>query len=184
MEFFDMNLTNDSSLLLHAIHSLFYWRILHKTILYCSFKTPDKKFRKKRNLGSIHQNFVELKNQTKTRVWEDSSLCTETSTKTVVVQEFHLRNSKEDHALFCCRWNWLHPIPHSVNNVMLPLFPLFKSYSPLCAGRHQFKRQPKSVVIFTYSYFVNSTVVHHLYSMVSTRFFLIGWATSFTKILS
>jgi hypothetical protein len=27
MEFLDMNLTKDSSLLLHAIHSPFYWRI-------------------------------------------------------------------------------------------------------------------------------------------------------------
>ncbi len=27
MEFLDINVTKDSSLLLHAIHSLFYWRI-------------------------------------------------------------------------------------------------------------------------------------------------------------
>ncbi len=27
MEFLDINLTRDSSLLLHAIHILFYWRI-------------------------------------------------------------------------------------------------------------------------------------------------------------
>jgi hypothetical protein len=30
------------SILLHAIHSLFYWRILQKTMLYSGFKTPYK----------------------------------------------------------------------------------------------------------------------------------------------
>ncbi len=33
---------------------------------------------------------MRVENQTKTRVWEDSSLCTENSTKNAV-QEFHLR---------------------------------------------------------------------------------------------
>jgi hypothetical protein len=32
MEFLDINLTKDLSLLLHGIHSPFYWQILHKTI--------------------------------------------------------------------------------------------------------------------------------------------------------
>jgi hypothetical protein len=41
MEFSDMNLTKDSSLLLHAIHNLFYWIFfIQKTILYFGFKTP------------------------------------------------------------------------------------------------------------------------------------------------
>ncbi len=43
MEFLDMNLTKDLSLLLSAIHSLFDWRILRKTILYSGFKTTYKK---------------------------------------------------------------------------------------------------------------------------------------------
>ncbi len=43
MEFLDIKLTKDSSRLLLAIHSLFYWRILKKTILYSGFKNPWKK---------------------------------------------------------------------------------------------------------------------------------------------
>jgi hypothetical protein len=51
--FLDINLTKDSSLLLHAIHSLFYcyWRILKKTILFSGFKNPYKKIRETRRLG-------------------------------------------------------------------------------------------------------------------------------------
>jgi hypothetical protein len=40
MEFLDINLKKDSSLLLHAIHSPFYWKILKKTMLYSGFKNP------------------------------------------------------------------------------------------------------------------------------------------------
>jgi hypothetical protein len=42
MEFLEVNLTKDSSLLLHAIHSPFYWRILMKTILHSGFKNTYK----------------------------------------------------------------------------------------------------------------------------------------------
>ncbi len=42
MEFLDTNLTKYSSLLLHAIHSPFYWRILKKTTLFSCFKNPYK----------------------------------------------------------------------------------------------------------------------------------------------
>ncbi len=38
MKFLDIILTKDLSLLLHAIHSPFYWRILKKTILFSGFK--------------------------------------------------------------------------------------------------------------------------------------------------
>jgi hypothetical protein len=55
MEFLDMNLTKDLSLLLSAIHSLFDWRILQKTILYSGFKTPNKKILETRKLESIHK---------------------------------------------------------------------------------------------------------------------------------
>ncbi len=51
MEFLDMNFTKDSSLLLHAIHSLFYLRILQKTTFYSGFKTPYKKYTKQENEG-------------------------------------------------------------------------------------------------------------------------------------
>ncbi len=34
MEFLDISLTKDSSLLLHAIHSSFYWLILVFTLLW------------------------------------------------------------------------------------------------------------------------------------------------------
>jgi hypothetical protein len=43
MEFLDIGLTIDSSLLLHAFHSPFCWRILKKNIFYSGFKNPDKK---------------------------------------------------------------------------------------------------------------------------------------------
>jgi hypothetical protein len=71
MEFVDISLTKELSLLLHAIHSLFYWRILKKTILFSSFKNPYKKIHETIKLESIH--FVERKkmrveNQRKTRV--------------------------------------------------------------------------------------------------------------------
>ncbi len=49
MKFLDINLTKDSSLFLHAIHSPFYWRILEKTILgYSGFKNPGKNPRNKK----------------------------------------------------------------------------------------------------------------------------------------
>ncbi len=68
----DINLTKDSSLLLHAILSLFYCRILQKTILYSGYKTPYKKSSKQEN-SSLFMNRIL---QTKT-----------------AVQEFHLRES-------------------------------------------------------------------------------------------
>ncbi len=55
MEFLDINLTEDSSLLLHAIHSPFYWADLKKTILFSGFKSPYKKFREARKLEFIHE---------------------------------------------------------------------------------------------------------------------------------
>ncbi len=46
MEFLDINLTKDSSLLLHAIHSPSNWRVLKKTILESIHEQP---FVKKKN---------------------------------------------------------------------------------------------------------------------------------------
>jgi hypothetical protein len=43
MEFLDINLAKGLSLLLHAIHNPFYWRILKKTILFSGFKNPRNK---------------------------------------------------------------------------------------------------------------------------------------------
>ncbi len=65
MKFLEINLTKKNlSLLLHAIHSPFYWRILKKTILFSSFQNFYKKIREERNLESIHEyNFVEWKNE-------------------------------------------------------------------------------------------------------------------------
>jgi hypothetical protein len=50
MKFLDIILKEDSSLLLHAIHSPFYCRILKKTILYTysGFDNPYKEIREKR----------------------------------------------------------------------------------------------------------------------------------------
>ncbi len=55
MQFLDIILTKDSNLLLHAIHSLFYWRILKKTKLFSGFQNPYKKIRETRKLESIHE---------------------------------------------------------------------------------------------------------------------------------
>jgi hypothetical protein len=55
MEFLDISLTKDSSLLLRAIHSPLYLRILKKTILFSCFKNPYKKICEMRRLESIHE---------------------------------------------------------------------------------------------------------------------------------
>ncbi len=49
MEFLVMNFTKDSSLLIHAVHSLFYLRILQKIILYSGFKPSYRKIRETKN---------------------------------------------------------------------------------------------------------------------------------------
>jgi hypothetical protein len=55
IEFLDTILTKIWSLLLHAIQSPFYWRILKKTILFSSFKNPYQTIHEKRKLESIHE---------------------------------------------------------------------------------------------------------------------------------
>ncbi len=49
MEFLDISLTKGSSLLLHAIHSIFYWRILQKAFVFSGFENPYKKSAKQEN---------------------------------------------------------------------------------------------------------------------------------------
>jgi hypothetical protein len=49
MEFLDIILTEDSSLLLHAIQSPFYWRILKKTIFFRGLKNLVQKNAKQEN---------------------------------------------------------------------------------------------------------------------------------------
>ncbi len=44
MEILDINLTEDSGLLLHAIHSPFYWRILRKLYSSLVIKILSKKY--------------------------------------------------------------------------------------------------------------------------------------------
>jgi hypothetical protein len=74
MEFFDVNLTKDSSLFLHAIHSLFYWRIYREPNSTLVFKTHTKKSAKQEN-SSLFMNKIlknrktRVKSQTKTRVF-------------------------------------------------------------------------------------------------------------------
>ncbi len=64
MEFLDIKLTKDSSLLLHAIHIPFYWRILQKNILFYDFKNPLKNSRnKKSRVYSWIAFFVERKDK-------------------------------------------------------------------------------------------------------------------------
>ncbi len=96
MEFLDINLTKYTSLLLHAIHSPFYWQILKKTKLYSGINNRYKKIREISKLESFHDGSILLnkkmrvENQEKTLVFSDSSLCPETSTE-IAVQELHLR---------------------------------------------------------------------------------------------
>ncbi len=49
MEFLDINLTEDSSFFLNAIHGPFYWRI------FFGYKNPYEKIRETRKLESIHE---------------------------------------------------------------------------------------------------------------------------------
>ncbi len=106
MEFLDYILTKDSSFSLYTINRPFFWRILKKIILYSGFNNPYKKSAKQEN-SSLSEKWQKLEsektqvfaqkprlkwhsripcqkmrveNQTKTQVWEYSSLCTETST--------------------------------------------------------------------------------------------------------
>ncbi len=55
LEFLDINWTKDSSLLLHDIHSPFYWRMIKKTILFSGFKNPYKNIREAKKIESISQ---------------------------------------------------------------------------------------------------------------------------------
>jgi hypothetical protein len=73
MEFLDINLKKDLSLLLHSVHSLSTGRFLKKTRLYSGNKNTYKKICETRKIKSIHEDrFVErimrVNNQTKTRV--------------------------------------------------------------------------------------------------------------------
>ncbi len=43
MEFLDINITKDLSLLIHAVHSPFYLRILKKSLLFSGFKISYNK---------------------------------------------------------------------------------------------------------------------------------------------
>jgi hypothetical protein len=53
---FDIGLTKDPlSLLLHSIHSPFYWSILKKTILVSGFESHFKKILGTRKLDSVHE---------------------------------------------------------------------------------------------------------------------------------
>ncbi len=91
MEFLNISLTKVLSLLPHAIHSPFYWRIVKKTTFFSGFKNPIiKKSAKQENSSLLI--FFSVEKQTKTRVWENWSLRPETSIKNVV-QEFPLRDT-------------------------------------------------------------------------------------------
>jgi hypothetical protein len=53
MEFLNINVTKDLSL--HTIHSLFYWQILKKTILFSLVLKSLQKICEPRKLESIHE---------------------------------------------------------------------------------------------------------------------------------
>jgi hypothetical protein len=60
MEFLNVNLIKDSSLLLHATHGPFYWQILQKNYTELRFKKPTKQ----ENIGLVTIfPFVEGKNE-------------------------------------------------------------------------------------------------------------------------
>jgi hypothetical protein len=88
MEFLDINLTKDLIILLHAVHSPFYWRISRRSssslVLIIITKESTKQGNLSLFMNSILQSGkIRLENWTKIRVWvwENSSLCPETSTK-------------------------------------------------------------------------------------------------------
>ncbi len=53
MEFLDIHLTEDTSRLLHAVHSLSTGALLKKTRLYFVFKNTYKKSKKQENLSLL-----------------------------------------------------------------------------------------------------------------------------------
>ncbi len=55
MEFLDNNLTKDLSILLHAIHSPFYWWILKKTRLFCAFSKSLQKNPRNKKTKFFHE---------------------------------------------------------------------------------------------------------------------------------
>jgi hypothetical protein len=57
MEFLDINLTKDSSLLLHVTYSLSLL-LVEKTILFSDFKKPDKKSAKQTNSRLFMNNIL------------------------------------------------------------------------------------------------------------------------------
>jgi hypothetical protein len=52
LEFLDIDLIEDSSLLVPAVHCPFYWRILNKSILFSGFKNSYEKIREKTRVNS------------------------------------------------------------------------------------------------------------------------------------
>jgi hypothetical protein len=58
MKFLDISFTKDSSLVLHAIHSPFYWRILKKPIRYSGFNNPYKNSTIQENLSLFKQGGI------------------------------------------------------------------------------------------------------------------------------
>ncbi len=82
----DINVTKDSSLLLHAIYSPFYRQIFQKTKLFTGFQDPYQKSAKQENSrlfmnGILWNGKMRVENQTKLAFEE---------TKNAVL-EFHLR---------------------------------------------------------------------------------------------
>ncbi len=70
MKFLDISLIKDSSILLHAIHSPFYLRILKTTILCSGFNKPYKKSAKNSSLfmnSVLYKGEMRVENLTKTR---------------------------------------------------------------------------------------------------------------------
>jgi hypothetical protein len=73
MKFLDISFTKDSSLLLHAIHSPFYWWILKKIILLSSFKNPYQKFAKQ-EASTLFKNRILLNGKLRVENRKNSSL--------------------------------------------------------------------------------------------------------------
>ncbi len=70
MQFLDITLTKDSSLLLYDVHSPFYWRIFKKIVLFSGFKNSYKKIRETRELYFLERKIWLVENQTKTWIWD------------------------------------------------------------------------------------------------------------------
>jgi hypothetical protein len=92
MEFLDINLAKDSSLLLRAIHNPFYWRIFKKIILFSGLKKSANKENLSLFMKSILENEkIRVENQTKSLEFVPRNLEKKCRSRIPSLESSHLR---------------------------------------------------------------------------------------------